>query len=154
MFFFLFSATSIRCSSIDGNSTTVVFSGVQHSKHKPYRQGKVYNYIWYFSYILTTVSHHNIYLKGFCYRQSFCMSSTPYLTQLCLNILLFLLLSISGQKIHTTLDLNMFFNRPCEYYTYHGSLTTPPCLETVQWIIFKNPIMVTDDAVSIQSVLL
>jgi len=42
----------------------------------------------------------------------------------------------------------MFFNRPCEYYTYNGSLTTPPCLETVKWMIFKNPILVTEDAVS------
>jgi len=30
-----------------------------------------------------------------------------------------------------------------EYYTYQGSLTTPPCSETVQWFVMKNPLGIT-----------
>ncbi|XP_078349815.1 carbonic anhydrase 2-like [Oculina patagonica] len=31
------------------------------------------------------------------------------------------------------------------FYTYKGSLTTPPCYETVQWIVMKNQVTVTQD---------
>ncbi|MGB5462094.1 MAG: carbonic anhydrase family protein, partial [Aureibaculum sp.] len=33
------------------------------------------------------------------------------------------------------------------YYTYSGSLTTPPCTENVRWYIFKEPITVSVDQV-------
>ena len=31
------------------------------------------------------------------------------------------------------------------YWTYEGSLTTPPLFETVTWIVFKKPMTVSKD---------
>ncbi|WP_235015827.1 carbonic anhydrase [Aquimarina sp. AU58] len=46
---------------------------------------------------------------------------------------------------------NLSYNLPKdkEYYTYVGSLTTPPCTQGVNWVIFKEPITISLEQVNI-----
>jgi carbonic anhydrase len=34
------------------------------------------------------------------------------------------------------------------YYTFQGSLTTPPCSEEVTWLVLKTPVKITDGEVA------
>lgn len=52
-------------------------------------------------------------------------------------------------KISTPLNPALFIPDNSGYYTYQGSLTTPPCSECVIWIVFKDPIEVSHDQVRI-----
>ena len=47
-----------------------------------------------------------------------------------------------------TLDFLLHFAALTDYYTYDGSLTTPPLAECVKWIVFKEPIEVSAAQVS------
>lgn len=40
-----------------------------------------------------------------------------------------------------------------DYWTYHGSLTTPPLTESVTWIIMKQHIEVSHDQVGVRRLL-
>ena len=51
------------------------------------------------------------------------------------------------KQINTNFDLNLNLPKNKEYYTYGGSLTTPPCTESVSWYIFKTPITISENQV-------
>lgn len=52
------------------------------------------------------------------------------------------------------MDPTQFIPEDTSYYTYQGSLTTPPCSECVIWIVFKQPIEVSEEQVSFKILLL
>jgi carbonic anhydrase len=47
------------------------------------------------------------------------------------------------KEIEKAFDLSRLFPSDRSYYSYGGSLTTPPCTENVEWVIFKEPIVVS-----------
>jgi len=49
------------------------------------------------------------------------------------------------------IDLNALLPENRNYYTYMGSLTTPPCTEDVLWMVFKQPLQVSAEQVAIFS---
>ncbi|NNK11833.1 MAG: carbonic anhydrase family protein [Flavobacteriaceae bacterium] len=52
-----------------------------------------------------------------------------------------------NKVIDECFDLNLNLPESRDYYTYKGSLTTPPCTEGVTWIIFLEPITVSVEQV-------
>lgn len=47
------------------------------------------------------------------------------------------------------LDLNTFLPASQGYYTYMGSLTTPPCTEGVLWLVLKQPVQLSQEQINI-----
>ncbi len=49
------------------------------------------------------------------------------------------------------LDLNELLPTDRSYYTYMGSLTTPPCSEGVLWMVMKTPVTISAEQIAIFS---
>ncbi|MBW8829656.1 MAG: carbonic anhydrase family protein [Burkholderiales bacterium] len=53
------------------------------------------------------------------------------------------------QAAQVPLDLNQLLPAERSYYTYMGSLTTPPCSEGVLWMVMKRPVPIAQEQIGI-----
>ena len=58
-------------------------------------------------------------------------------------------IQLKGQKasLNETLDLRGLFPNVSNYWAYKGSLTTPPCTECVQWVVFQEAVEISSEQV-------
>jgi carbonic anhydrase len=47
------------------------------------------------------------------------------------------------QQHETQIDVNQLLPQDKNYYTFEGSLTTPPCSEGVRWMVLKQPVSIS-----------
>lgn len=47
-----------------------------------------------------------------------------------------------------SIDVTKLLPSVLDYYTYPGSLTTPPCTERVRWFVLKRPVMLSADQIA------
>ena len=50
-------------------------------------------------------------------------------------------------ELSQAISLDDFYPEDKDYYNFEGSLTTPPCTEGVNWIVFKNQETVSKEQV-------
>jgi carbonic anhydrase len=48
-----------------------------------------------------------------------------------------------------TINLNDLLPAERSYFTYMGSLTTPPCSEGVLWMVMKQPVQISSEQIGI-----
>ena len=56
----------------------------------------------------------------------------------------------AGKCIVIKSVITVFVDNKKNYWTYLGSLTTPPLFESVTWIVFQQPITVSENQVSVR----
>lgn len=59
--------------------------------------------------------------------------------------------NMSVQPPTATIDPASLLPVSRNYYTYMGSLTTPPCTEGVLWLVMKQPVPVSQEQIQIFS---
>ena len=68
-------------------------------------------------------------------------SENPLFQQVLNNIPL--IKNVTETPAGVVIDMNQLLPKNLAYYTYMGSMTTPPCSENVTWIVLKEPVMLS-----------
>ena len=55
----------------------------------------------------------------------------------------------SEMRVRGGLDMNHLLPADRRYYTYMGSLTTPPCSEGVLWLVMQQPVPIATDQINV-----
>lgn len=51
----------------------------------------------------------------------------------------------SAQQVHGPLELDFFLPYNAESFRYSGSLTTPPCTQGVQWVVYRESRQISEE---------